>query len=318
MTRTAVLTYPHSHNLGDPIQQIAAELWINGANVKTLDRETLHQYKGSKVKLLMNGWFMEHPENWPPSDKIQPFFISFHLNPTAEKQMLTTEGVAYLKKHEPIGCRDLHTQMRLERHGISTYYSACLTLTLNRKHFVSSGTKRSGILVISPFERLLPNEKDTGLSKSTLMNKFINAIKRPLKQKNYNQAKAHLDTYLSKQKEKVMWMSQLMDATENTEEERKNAAEQQLVAIAKASLLITSRIHSALPAVAFGTPVLFLSDGLEHTNQKSRLEGLEMFFPMVKAKDLKNWIGKKVLSSKQHYSFLKRFEVERENFLKIP
>ena len=51
-------------------------------------------------------------------------------------------------------------------------------------------------------------------------------------------------------------------------------------------MVITSRIHT-IPAVAFGTPVLFISDGLEHINQKSRLQGMELF---SKFKDLNKWI----------------------------
>ena len=43
----------------------------------------------------------------------------------------------------------------------------------------------------------------------------------------------------------------------NYSKEKVEFAEQHLKYIANAKLVITSRIHSALPAVAFGTPVYF-------------------------------------------------------------
>ena len=64
------------------------------------------------------------------------------------------------------------------------------------------------------------------------------------------------------------------------------AASEQLKKIASAELVITSRIHTALPAVALGTPVVFLADGLQHPNQMSRLEGLTDLFPVCTAQNL--------------------------------
>ena len=314
---TAVLSYPHSNNLGDPIQKIAAEQWIGTKKIESIDREELHIYKGPKVKLLMNGWFMENPSHWPPSSQIIPFFISFHLNPSVENKLLSDIGVAYLKAHEPIGCRDIYTKTRLEKKGIQAYYSSCLTLTLNRSAFVSPETIRQGILVISPFERLMANGSLYENQKKSFLQQLIEIVKRPLKQKRYHEAMNHLKDYLMQLAEQVTWESQLIDKKQTTEFERKKAAEKQLKAIAKASLLITSRIHSALPAVAFGTPVLFLSDGLEHPNQKSRFEGMESLFPILKASELNQWIGKENQNSSTLVNYLEQFESEKKNFLKI-
>ena len=85
----AVLSYPNSNNLGDFIQSIAAKHELNVKEAYELDRDQLHIYNGPKVFLIMNGWFMEEPTNWPPSEKITPLFLSFHLNPSAKKNMLS-------------------------------------------------------------------------------------------------------------------------------------------------------------------------------------------------------------------------------------
>jgi hypothetical protein len=80
-------------------------------------------------------------------------------------------------------------------------------------------------------------------------------------------------------------------------------------------LVITSRIHSALPAVAFETPVLFISDGLEHINQKSRLQGMELFFPIINSKDLNKWIFKWPNPAKSHLTFAKKLEKQMFHFI---
>jgi len=307
-----VLAYPHSNNLGDFIQSLAAAQWLKNEKIQPLDRDQLHDYTGPQIRLVMNGWFMESPQNWPPSDKIFPLFISFHLNPTAKKRMLTTEGIAYFKKHQPIGCRDFYTQNLLQGYGIETYFSACLTLSLNRSNYVSKNQKRKGIYVISPIERLNPENDPVP---NGFLKKSIRALKKPLKRKRYSQAMQRLQNFLVHQNEEVHYSSQLLDPITFSEEERKEAAKEQLKAIANARLVITSRIHTALPAVAFGTPVLFLSDGLEHPNQKSRLEGMELFFPIVNSRDLDQWKSKFPESYQAHHPFIERFKKEITRFL---
>jgi hypothetical protein len=102
----------------------------------------------------------------------------------------------------------------------------------------------------------------------------------------------------------------------HTEKERKDAALVQLKGIAKAKLVVTSRIHSALPAVAFGTPVLFLSDGLEHPNQKSRLQGMESFFMSLTSRELENKQFEIPEPKTVSKDILDRFKKELSAFLK--
>jgi hypothetical protein len=315
--KPAILAYPNSNNLGDFIQSIAAKQWIKSKKVEFLDRDQLHVYQGSPANLIMNGWFMEEPQNWPPSDKINPLFVSFHLNPTAEKKMLSPGGIAYFKKHEPIGCRDYYTQKILERQGIQTYFTGCLTLTLKRENFVKPEQKREGILVLSPLERLLPQEeliKKKGY-KGQMLN-GIQKLKRPFKLRNYKKAMRLLQAFLNQTEEEVSFTSQLIDPKIYSEAERIAAATQQLQKIACAKLVITSRIHTALPAVAFQTPVLFLSDGLTHINQKSRLEGMDAFFKLIRTSELKKHSFQLPEPKPVSKALLERFEKEITSFFR--
>tara|TARA_S200000501_G_C20868118_1_gene762935 strand:+ start:5182 stop:6129 length:948 start_codon:yes stop_codon:yes gene_type:complete len=309
----AVLSYPRSNNLGDLIQSLAAKQFLNKSTVVELDRDKLNKYKGEKLALVMNGWFIENSENWPPSEKIDPLFISFHLNPIATKGILSDKGIAYFKRHQPIGCRDHFTQNLLSRLGIDTYYSACLTLSLKRQDYVSEDTKREGIHVISAFERL--NPKNDSIQKGLFM-QILQNIKKPYKSKKYKSALKRLESFLKRQNDQVYWSSQLLEPKNYTQQERLDRAVLQLKNIATARLVITSRIHTALPAVAFGTPVLFLSDGLEHVNHKSRLEGMEHFFPILSSKDLRDLEPEFSKSNKLHLPYVKRFENEITQFLK--
>ena len=309
----AILSYPNSNNLGDFIQSEAAKQYLKNKIVKQIDREQLHSYDGTKVHMFMNGWFMENPNNWPPSKKINPLFLSFHLNPTSKKKMLSQKGVNFLKKHQPIGCRDIYTQKILSDCGVETYFSSCLTLTLRRNNFVKKNTRRQGILVVSPMERLI---SENFSASSFSLEKVLNKIKTLKKKRQYLKGMKRLNFFLSRQKEPVYFKSQLVDPLEFSENERSNKAIKQLRDIAKAKLLITSRIHSALPAVAFGTPVLFISDGLDHINQKSRLQGMEPFFPILNSKDLIKWTFKWPNPTKSHLPLVKKLEKQITLFIK--
>ena len=310
----AVLSYPNSNNLGDFIQSIAAKYELNAKKIYELDRDQLHIYNGPRVFLIMNGWFMEEPMNWPPSEKITPLFLSFHLNPTAKKNILSAKGINYLKKYQPIGCRDYYTQNLLSSHGIKTYFSGCLTLTLKRKIFNINSNQRKGIYLISPMERLLTRKE---MFSGSYFQKLIQKLKRPFNKKKYVRAINRLNLFLKDEDEEIYNISQMIDSVNYSKEKRIEFAEQHLKYIANAKLVITSRIHSALPAVAFGTPVLFLSDGLEHINQRSRLDGMNNFFQILNTKDLKNFNIKKIKNTKTHIPFVNRMRKEIASFQRI-
>ncbi len=300
----AVLGYRDSNNLGDYIQSIAAAYCLEQGPV-TVDREQLHDYVGPPVGLIMNGWFMSKPKHWPPAKGITPLFISFHLNPTAMGDMLQAKGIEYLKRHQPIGCRDTHTRALLEGLGIEAYFSGCLTMTLKREYFASKRTERKGILVIGAFDRLLPKFRfSKGPNAHTLVHDLIQTIKYPHKRRNHYLAEKRLNAFLSLNSELVIRRSQIVDIGNTSVQQRIELARQQLHAIARSSYVVTSRIHCALPAAAMEIPVLFLSDGLTHRNHSSRLGGLERFLRVTTSADLPGltWDDLQPLQAHRPYS----------------
>jgi hypothetical protein len=123
----ASLTYSTA-NLGDHIQSIAAEQFLPRVDTY-LDRDFLSMYSDVEAAIILNGWFMENPFMFPPPESLKPLLTSFHV---ADKRLLSPAGIAYLKKHGPIGCRDFYTEELLKQHGIDAYFSGCLTLTLEK------------------------------------------------------------------------------------------------------------------------------------------------------------------------------------------
>ena len=174
--KAGVIGCLNTNNIGDYIQTLAV-IKLIGKDYKILDRESLNSYNDEPRKVIINGWFMEKPLNFPPSRNIKPLFISFHINPDIASDFLTINTVSYLKEHQPIGCRDTFTQELLEKHNIKTFFSSCVTLTLNKTDYISPVYKKNTTLIIGAFDRLKPYiETNKGLYK-----RLISTIKTPYK-----------------------------------------------------------------------------------------------------------------------------------------
>lgn len=72
-------------NIGDYVQAIASAQFLPHMD-GFIDRdEELKYYDGEPCKVIMNGWYMHLPQNWPPSNLIDPLFVAFHLNSGVKK-----------------------------------------------------------------------------------------------------------------------------------------------------------------------------------------------------------------------------------------
>jgi hypothetical protein len=82
--------------------------------------------------LLAFGWYMHDwfrvRYDFPFHPRLRPLFISFHVN---RPGVLSERGVAYLRAHAPIGCRDWGTVRRLLELGVPAFFSGCLTTTVD-------------------------------------------------------------------------------------------------------------------------------------------------------------------------------------------
>lgn len=268
-------------NVGDHIQSLAAKQYLPKVD-DYIERDKLNSAKlEEKTSIIMNGWFTHNPENWPPAPEINPLFISFHLNSHhAEALLSNSENIKYLKKYEPIGCRDENTVKWLNKFNITAYYSSCLTTTLDIDY--KTDKKSGNILMV---DVLYKNDykkiyKDNPLRiiPHILKGKFFkrndreNTIKDLIPADILRNAEYETHSYYTK---------------DYTEEQRFKLADDLLKKYACAKLVITSRIHCALPCLAMGTPVVFVAGGdLFNEHEISRLKGTIEHLNIISADDV--------------------------------
>lgn len=233
LKKFALFKYPQSLNLGDEIQSIAAKQFLPKEDY-LIDRDN---YDGVRIdgeaRLIANGWFTKSPEQWPPKNKrIKPLYISMHIDPECSTYFSTVRSDEYLRENGSIGCRDYATMKFLRARGVPAYFSGCLTLTLKKP---DSG-KKERILLVDPPAGILET-----LPPVVQRDVFVlsNMVKSP-----------RLGTrWLKKLKKTGGIVSHKLFM--------KMAADR-LKMYASARVVVTSRLHCALPCVAMGVPVYFI------------------------------------------------------------
>lgn len=258
-------------NIGDYIQSLAAKRFLPKVD-KLVNREKLDKVS-EDLYIILNGWFMHHPEHWPPSEHVTPNFVSFHINEHAKKLMTNKTSIDYYKKHEPIGCRDKFTEKLLKDKGVEAYFSGCLTLTLEKEKYHTN--ERADVI----FCDILSHKNDVIDGGQKILWKkirnphkvIIKKTKKELfKKKTRKLIKKLIPSSLSD--EAIYISNQNFEAS--THEEKFEIAKELLAKYAAAKLVVTSRIHVALPCLAFGTPVIFIHP----ERDTSRLSGLIELF----------------------------------------
>lgn len=335
------------YNIGDTIQSIAALQFMPNVDY-FVNREELNEFSEDEILLIMNGWFMHNPKNWPPSDFIKPLLISFHINEYVKELLTSNESILFYKKNQPIGCRDFNTMELLREKGVDAYFSGCLTLTLNKT--ISNRKKRSGVCIVDPivshYNRtsltlikmliyiftFLLNCKTIGKIFINISNnntrkinnltekirKLFNAITLFRTYKNY----FGKDILINSE-----YFSHVYKIDENTNElEKIEEAKKILNKYANTSLVITSRIHCALPCLAFETPVIFIQNVDEGKYSDCRFGGLLELLNVVKVSydscriissnfDQELILEKKVKNSYQYKIYQEKLINDCENFV---
>lgn len=309
---------PPAINIGDYIQALAARQFLPRVD-SYIEREHLKDYNGGKTNVIMNAYYMHDGKQWPPSQQINPLFVSVHINSLVKGEMLSDEGIAYFKKHEPIGCRDKETESLLLNKGIKAYFSGCLTLTLGNTY--KSVHKNGKVYIVDvriPVKGRLEQTKlflwsFFHIKHLSSISKKINTHKNTFRQRIREWCRiTKFYKYFSTIAEKTI----LLDAEYLTQEdevynqlisndERMCAAEDLVKKYSSASLVITSRIHCALPCLAVETPVYYVFDDKMPEYSKCRLEGLVQLFNVI------HWSGKRLISD----TFCDTNKISRDNIV---
>ena len=222
-----LLYYKDTDNIGDDIQTYAAIRFLPHIDYY-IDREALNCFiprEKEYVSVIMNAWYIHNKLAWPPSPYINPLLHSMHFtcleNIDIGEKYLQNMGGEYLKNFQPIGARDIETKKRLENNGIQAYFSGCMTLTLNRFENVE---KKDKICLVDVPENIIEKVKQSTESKVEILTHW-------------------LDPEESSKKEFAKRMEDVESILKKYQEAR---------------LVITNRLHVALPCIALGTPVILI------------------------------------------------------------
>ena len=243
-------------NLGDDIQSVVIKSMLPNVDFY-LDYDFLGDAKlDTEVKLIVHGCC--RPKKWPPALAIKPLFVSFSIGDTAVKKLTSEASIRYLKRHEPIGCRDMVTLKLLKENGVEAYFSGCVTFMLGN----NLNRRRDGV-VIADLDDEAMRYIPSGLLKGAIIlhhgegipiERIANRLYRysPVLHGILKVSRLHMA--LSNLQQKFVM------ARENEQIilQRLGRAEELINKYANAKLVVTSRLHAALPCIALGTPVIFV------------------------------------------------------------
>lgn len=283
-------------NIGDYIQALAAAQFFPNLH-GFVHRERLNQYNDDLCAVIMNGWFMDYPQNWPPTDKINPLFVAFHISTYTRGKMLSPEGISYLKKYEPIGCRDYYTCNCLAKEGVKSYFSGCMTLTLGEKYH--NPIKDNKVYFVDPFFKCRWSKTDLikNIPYYLCHKKIIDCLEKKMESGLTGIKKKLRVVDFYKEYSKFFTKGTLLDAIFisqqgfqyndkfKSDDVLLAEAERLVKAYAKAGLVVTSRIHCALPCLGLETPVVFVENKEQDIVSSCRLDGLRELFNVLEWKD---------------------------------
>ncbi|MCD8153178.1 MAG: polysaccharide pyruvyl transferase family protein [Clostridiales bacterium] len=231
-----ILFNKNNMNIGDDIQAYATALFLPSFDY-IIDREHIDEFvpeNGEPVAVIMNAWYMWNKWNWPPSRYIYPCFVGFHYadhqlakqpGSPFKYEFLTGIGGDYLRAYEPVGCRDNFTREQLEKLGIRSYFSGCITMTLPK----------------------MPERKDRGtyICLVDVEKRVSDKIKAQLKDEDIE---IRVVTHNRERNENLSW------------EDRVKIVTDLLTLYQNARCVVTRRLHCALPCLAMETPVFLIKE----------------------------------------------------------
>lgn len=225
-----LIFYKNTDNLGDDILSYAGKRFLPGVDYY-IDRENMDRFLPEEkeyVAALLNGWYIHYSYTFPPSPYLMPLFTGTHFNIDTmiygDYSYLDDYAVNYLKRHEPIGCRDMRTMETLQKKGVESYFSGCLTLTLQK--YPDAAPNHEVILtdvseeVAQYVRRLLGDRKIVSVTHKFTEEEFG--------WEDWRKREKRVELYLRRYQ--------------------------------GADLVVTKRLHCALPCIALGTPVILAVD----------------------------------------------------------
>ncbi|MGA4642862.1 polysaccharide pyruvyl transferase family protein [Limisphaera sp. 4302-co] len=290
------LLMAQTSNLGDDIQ--AWPVWKFWGTVDAvLDRDTFDWWypqtfrldPGQRVAVVVNGWYTYNPTRWLPPSTLVPFFISVHISPEIADKFFRPEVVEYLSRFE-IGARDLKTVELLKHAGLKAYFSGCLTLTVSNWLTRDCKPDKFRPLIIDLHENAFKYVPREIIRSASTLSQEISPIATTLTRVRTLLARTPifgiLKMLLSKNRADKMLLALHRPFVPSSPLLRLTLAEMRLQAMASASVILTSRLHVALPAASLGVPVVLVHPRLHEDPRFSGLSDLVISYDLNEFKDV--------------------------------
>lgn len=239
-----------SVNIGDYLQFMAVDYLLQLMDVPKSDIiylgfQDVVEYKGEEVIFPFCYSIIDFVRDGKIaiSPKIKPYFFAVTLS-TVDKFMDLDEFLAdkfnhnYLSAYAPIGCRDEITYQILTRHNISAYINGCMTAIFP----LYTGKPGEKTLFVDAPKALLPY----------IPNSLLKECEFSTQQYYFEQS--DIDNY-----------KKIFDFVAEKYREYSQVAK----------LVITSRLHVALPLTAMGIPVILAKDKVD-----GRFSFIEKYIPI--------------------------------------
>jgi len=258
MTDTYGVVMAFTENLGDDIQSLAALGFLPKLDV-VINRDYPHSF--FTVKAIFNGWYTHEPWQWAIPSTIVPLFISMHIADFAFPILLSRQAVRrVLIRYGPVGTRDFFTLGVLRAYGVPAYFTGCLTLTLGSSYNFLRRRRQDYILVADLLEDVSFIRRNAEVrSASQMLHQTPTSYGSQLPESLKRFFKKVVPSAVI---DNVNYRLQLALARRLDAATRLIRALQRVAEIAGASLVVTSRLHVALPALAFDVPVVFVHKNL--------------------------------------------------------
>lgn len=288
-------------NVGDTFQDLAmdyifSQIPIDEKDVRYLARDADYLNEPKLGKTMIPTYvhmFQNANARLPLPKEFTPVFISV----VVYQDLLGEhpEIVAYLKKYEPVGCRDEQALQVMRKHGIEAYLMGCFTICFPKRTRPPQNGKVFFVDTPEEIDPFVPEEvrkKAEYITHAVPYAVYPVTVEEDMRQRKI--AQEYLDRYAR-----------------------------------EAEMVVTSRLHAAVPCMAMGIPVILVRENydfrfgwiekylkLYHLEELEHIDWHPSAVDVDKAKThLMAYIRKSLLrlpGKKEHLIWLDRFYANRE------
>jgi len=221
-------------NLGDVLQDLACDylyhtMGISEEQVIEISCNEMCTYDGEYAVVPVYNAVLDG--YFEPYHTLSPKIIPVFLGLASDLSILPRNTVDYLKQYEPIGCRDQYTLDLMRGHGIRAYLGGCITTILPKREKAPEDGK---IFFTHVPEQALPY-----------------VPKEYLERGEFLRQEGCFAEYSGRAKRRAAMKRAARDFYKRYEQE--------------AALVVTSKLHSTLPCLAMGIPVVLVRDEMWKT-----------------------------------------------------